>query len=220
MFVAIMLLSGLMLFGQPNITVKDSIYMANIGRGRPIKAIIKTSPFAIFYWQIPLTGEYRLAGEIMTGKKQSFQLGASYLTRSLFFAITQKMQANNGGSMVAGNGYRIQAAYKYYVFNKMYRPEGIFIAFHSSYASIRYNFKDYPNDYQTLQHFNINLLIGGQVIIANRLSLEVFFGPGYKNNLYTDYTRAGYGVFDFDQNNPSLNRHFKFSLGMNMGVAL
>jgi hypothetical protein len=205
---------------QENGKVKDSIYKANLGRSRPVKAIIKTSPFAIFYWQIPLTGEYRVLGEFMMGKKQSVTLGGSYLTRSLMFVMGQNMSSNSGNSKVSANGYRVQGSWRYYIFNKMYRPEGLFISAHASFASVKFNFKDYPDDFQRLEHFNLNLLIGGQLIIANRVSLEVFFGPGYKNNTYSSHCRPGYELFDFEDMPQSLSKHFKFSLGMNVGVAL
>lgn len=205
---------------QQQRSAKDSILDANLGRFRPIKVLIKTSPFAPFMWQIPLTGEYRLLAEIMVAPKQSIQLGASYLTRSLFFVISQNIGSNASSDKVSGNGYRIQGSYKYYLLNRKYRPEGIFVSLHSSFASMRINFKDYPSDYQTLQHFNINLLIGGQVMIKNRVSLELFFGPGYKNNIYSTHARIGYQVLDFEQLGPNYRKNFKMSAGMNIGVAL
>ncbi len=201
-------------------TVKDSIMNANMGSTRPVKALIKTSIFAPFMWQLPLTGEYRVLSEIMVGRKQSIQLGASYLTRSVMFAITQNMGANSGNAKVAGNGYRIQGSYKYYLVNRKFRPEGIFVSLHSSFASIRYNFKDFPDDYQTMEHFNINLLLGGQVLIKSRVSIELFFGPGYKNNVYSTHARNGYQVLDFDQLGDNYRRHFKMNAGMNVGIAL
>jgi hypothetical protein len=213
--------SSISISAQQFSKAKDSLYRARLGREKPIKAIFKTSPLAIFEWQIPLTGEYRLVGEFMLGKRSSVQLGASYLTRSLFFSLSQKMAQNSGGGdKISGNGYRIQGEYKFYFFNKKYRPEGLFLALHSSFASVKYNFKGYPDDYQLLQHFNINLLIGGQLIIRNRVSIEVFIGPGYKNNHYIDQARTGYGVFSFDDLNPMLKKHFKLSTGLNIGITL
>jgi hypothetical protein len=200
--------------------VKDSIYRKQLGREQPIKAIFKTSVLSPFYWQIPLTGEYRLVGEFMIAPKQSIQIGASYLTRSIFFTIMQKMTASSGSAKVAMNGYRLQASYKYYFFNKKFRPEGMYLSLHTSFASQKVNFKDYPEDYQLLQHFNLNLLVGGQVIIRNRVSLELFLGPGYKNNSYISHSRKGYEVFIFEELSPTLYSHLKFNLGINIGVVL
>jgi hypothetical protein len=205
---------------QKQRSAKDSIMDASLGGHPPIKVLIKTSPFAPFMWQLPLTGEYRLLGEIMIAPKQSVQLGASYLTRSLFFVISQNMGNSSNNDKVSGNGFRIQGSYKYYLVNRKLRPEGIFVSLHSSFASMRINFKDYPQDYQTMQHFNINLLIGGQVMIRNRVSLELFFGPGFKQNIYTTHARNGYQVLDFDQLSPNYRKNFKMSAGLNIGVAL
>ena len=199
---------------------KDSIYDAQFGRRRPIKALIKTSIFSPFTWQLPFTGEYRLLGEFMTTKNQSVQLGASYLTRSLFLVMLQNAPSNSGGDKISMNGYRVQAAYKFYLVNSKMRPEGIFIALHSSFATQRIHFKDYPDDYQTMTHFNVNLLIGGQFVIANRISMEGFMGPGYKNNSYGSYARPGYEVMNFSELFPTLKWNFKFNLGMNIGIAL
>jgi hypothetical protein len=220
LFVLLLMIISHKAHSQQHRTVKDSIMNANLGREKPVKALLKTSILAPFTWQVPLTGEYRVLGEMMIGKRQSAQVGASYLTRSVMFALTQKMGANAGNAKVAGNGYRLQASYKYYLVSQPYRPEGIFVSLHSSLALIRYSFKDFPNDYQTLQHFNINLLIGGQVLIANRLSIELFVGPGYKANSYVTHARPGYEVLDFNQLGASYFKHIKLSAGMNIGVAL
>ncbi len=200
--------------------VRDSLMEARLGRNRPARAIIKTSPFSIFYWQIPMTGEYRLNAEMMSGKKQSLSIGASYLTRSLFLAIAQNLPANSGADKVGANGYRVQGAYRYYLLNKPFRPEGLYLSLHASFASVKFNFKGYPDDYQLLQHFNVNLLIGGQLIIANRVSLELFLGPGFKNNAYISRCRPGYEPIDTENLQPLLRKHFKFSLGMNIGIVL
>jgi hypothetical protein len=200
--------------------IRDSLMEARFGRNRPARAIIKTSPFAIFYWQIPMTGEYRLNGELMSGKKHSLSAGASYLTRSLFLAIAQSLPANKGAARVGANGYRVQGAYRYYLLNKPFRPEGLYVSLHASFASVKFNFKDYPDDYQLLQHFNLNLLVGGQLIIANRVSLELFLGPGYKNNAYISRCRPGYEPIDTENLFPMLRKHFKFNLGMNIGIVL
>jgi hypothetical protein len=216
----IMLIVSFSANAQQEGKTKDSLYRKQMGRERPISTIIKTSIFSPFFWQLPATGEYRLVGEYMFNKNQSVQLGASYLTRSIFFALLQKMAASSGAAKVAMNGYRIQGAYKYYFYNRKFRPEGFYLAIHSSFASVKANFKDYPDDYQLLEHFNISLLIGGQVIIRNRVSIEIFMGPGFKNNSYISRARNGYGVFIFEELGSSYYSHFKLTTGINMGIVL
>jgi hypothetical protein len=181
--------------------------------------ILKTSILSPFYWQIPFAGEYRAVGELMVGTRHSLNLGASYLTKGLLMMIGQKI-ANAGGSDFTATGYRVQGAYRIYFFNKMFRPEGLYLSVHSSFASLKFYFKDVPDDYQLMQHFNINLLVGGQFLIRNRVSLEVFFGPGYKNNSYIDRARPGYGVIDLQSLPGLLHRNLKFTTGMNIGFAL
>lgn len=214
----LLMITGNLAQAQNSRSAKDSIVNATMGGYRPVRVLLKTSILSPFYWQIPLTGEYRVLSEIMLGRRQSVQLGVSYLTRSLFFAIAQK--ANKSTDKIGANGFRIQGSYKYYLVNRKYRPEGIFVSLHSSLASVHFNYKNSPNDYQTLQHFNVNLLIGGQILIANRVSLELFFGPGYKNNIYTSHARPGYEIFDFDALTDNYFRHFKMSAGMNVGIVL
>jgi hypothetical protein len=206
---------------QKDSRTKDSIYRKDLGREQPIRAIFKTSLFSPFYWQIPYCGEYRLAGEFMIAPKQSLTFGASYLTRSIFFVLSTKLANRNssGGAKVAMNGYRVQGAYKYYFFNKKYRPEGMYLAIHASFASMKVNYKSYPDEYQLLAHFNLNLLVGGQVIIKNRVSIEMFLGPGYKNNKYLSYCPANY-LIDFSQLPAILHGHLKFNLGINIGIIL
>jgi hypothetical protein len=208
---------------QQNRRPGDSIYHRDFGREQPIKAILKTSILSPFRWQLPYSGEYRLLGEFMIAPKQSLSIGASYLTRSVFFALGTKIASmssnSSSGAKVAMNGYRVQGAYKYYFFNKKYRPEGLYLAVHGSFASMKVNYKNYPNEYQLLEHFNLNLLIGGQVIIRNRVSLELFLGPGYKNNIYISRCPSNY-LIDFSQFSKQLRSHFKFNLGINIGVVL
>jgi hypothetical protein len=218
--VILMVLLFANLHAQQTKVVRDSIMDARLGGMRPVKVLLKTSIFAPFSWQIPLTGEYRLAGEIMCGRRQSITAGASYLTRSVFFALSQKVGVNAGTTKVQGNGYRIQAAYKYYLVSRKYRPEGIFLALHASLAEIHFNYKGFPDDVQKLRHFNVNLLFGGQFLIKNRVSIELFLGPGYKMNTYTSLARQGYEVMNFATLGENFRSHFKMSAGMNIGIAL
>jgi hypothetical protein len=221
MIAVIMLSIALGVSAQKEGRVKDSIYKKQMGRDRPINAIIKTSPFCPFYSQIPATGEYRLVAEYMLNRNQSMQFGASYLTRSVFLVLYQNMQTNNGSNNnIAMNGYRVQGAYKYYFLNRKFRPEGLYLALHGSFASVKANFRGYQNDYQLLQHFNLNLLIGGQVIIRNRVSIETFMGMGFKNNSYIGRARTGYEVLAFDELPSIYFSHFKISTGINIGIVL
>lgn len=204
--------------GQRGIAKRDSLVNASMGGYPPVRVLLKTSLLSPFYWQIPLTGEYRLVSEMMIGRRQSLSAGASYLTRSLIFAISQR--ANKGSDIVNANGFRIQGSYRYYLVNRNYRPEGLFVSLHSSLARVRFNYKNYNEDYQILQHFNVNVLFGAQFLIADKVSLEFFAGPGYKYNLYQDYARTGYQVFDFDQLTDNYYRHFKMNAGINIGIVL
>ena len=207
-------------WGQGSGGKKDSLVRASFGNRPPVRAILKTSILSPFYWQIPFAGEYRVVGEFMVGKKQSVNLGASYLTKGILMMIGQRIGGNSGVNEFKATGYRIQGAYRVYFFNKMYRPEGLYLSVHSSFASLKFYFKDSPNDYQLLQHFNINLLIGGQFLIRNRVSIDLFFGPGYKNNSYISRARPGYDVINLDELPGILHRNLKFNTGMNIGFAL
>jgi hypothetical protein len=218
----ILLLATDNICAQQQIKSGDSIYHKDLGKGKPIKTIIKTSIFSPFRWQVPYAGEYRVLVECMIAPRQSLSFGASYLTRSLFFVIGTKISnsgSNGGGATVAMNGYRAQGEYKYYFFNKKYRPEGMYLAIHASYASMKVNYKNYPDEYQLLEHFNLNLLVGGQIIIKNKVALELFLGLGYKNNVYISRCPINY-LIDFSQFSKQLRNHFKINLGTNIGLAL
>jgi len=198
--------------------LRDSLFKTRVKWQVPMHVVIKTSPLAMIAWQLTLTGEYRLVGELMTGRIHSFQLGASYLVKREFFDYHEMSKPAN--YEIAGKGFRIQGAYRIYLHNDDFWPEGFYLSILGSYAYMRFNYEDYPNNFQSLRHFNINALFGQQILIADRVSMELFMGIGYKNNCYVSHSEPEYEVLDFEHIDDDLMTPFKTIVGTNIGVAL
>ncbi|MCF8298519.1 MAG: hypothetical protein K9J13_13310 [Saprospiraceae bacterium] len=204
-----------------NSSKKDSIYDKKLN---PFLYgdIIKTNPLPIIWGVIPFTSEYKLIYEMVTQPKQSISLGASYLGKTILWDLFQDTtQTVYGQPEIKISGYRVQGMYKFYFTNK-YAPRGLFIGPHISYSSAKYTYQQTQINYNYLKisHFNVNCLIGYQDVIFDLISIELFVGAGYKNNIWEEHkTKTNFRVIKDNDMSNFYNSHQKFMAGFNIGVA-
>jgi hypothetical protein len=201
---------------------RSKVTKADLRKMKPVNFILKTNILPLIRGPIPNTGEYRLAAEFLVGKKSSITASAAYLGKSLLFMIKEKasLNLNNGTQKMTINGYRVQGGYKYYLYNKPYTLKGVFVSPNVSYASSKFYYKSYPSDYLKMIKFQANLLIGGQIAIANRYCLEIFFGPGFKINRAFETYNGQTQNLDTQDMGIIYNTNFSIVMGFNFGIAL
>lgn len=212
-------------FSQENQSMlsQTKVNKEDLKKMKAVTFILKTNILPIIYGPIPYTGEYRLAGEFLVGKKSSITASAAYLGKGLLYMATEnaaRSQNNNGGQKITINGFRIQGGYKYYLYNKPYTLKGVFVSPNVSYGSAKYYYKSNPADFLKMTKFQTNLYIGGQVAIANRYCLELFLGPGFKIN--RAYETDNNSIISIDTQDMGIlyNTNFSLVFGFNFGIAL
>jgi hypothetical protein len=205
---------------QHNNNGRDTLLKKKFEKMHPVSGVIKTNILPIIWGNIPYTAEYRLLGEFMTTRGQSLSIGASYLGKSMLLILSEKSAQNKGQSVLSVTGYRVQGAYKFYFIKKNLRPEGPYLALHSSWSSARIFEKGNTADYLAGSHFNVNVLFGAQVIAANKVAFDVFLGPGYKNNTWSEHSPGSSKSIDMTEFGRMYSGHLKFTMGFNVGIAL
>ncbi|MCW3072035.1 MAG: hypothetical protein JWO44_1925 [Bacteroidetes bacterium] len=188
--------------------------------------VIKTSPTAVLYGAIfpPFTAEYRLMMEISSGKRQSEQLGISYLGVNLLLNAIEKAAGVTTDDIYKVEGWRIQYAHKFYwIGRRHYAPFGFYVAPMFSYSNARVAIglkRYYQGAYFDFRHFNINGIIGVQAGKINRVTFDIYGGLGYKSNKvyyhFTSYKILPYDTKDFG---PLYNSHLNGVFGINIGYA-
>ncbi len=220
MFFAIGMLMPPDVQAQHNNDGRDTLLKKKFEKMHPIGMVIKTNILPIIWGNVPYTAEYRLVGEFMTTRGQSLSIGASYLGKSMLLILSEKSSQNKGQPVLSVNGYRVQAAYKFYFIKKNLRPEGPYLALHSSWSSARIFEKGNTADYYSGSHFNVNILFGAQVIAANKVAIDFFLGPGYKNNKWSEHIPGATKIIDITKFGLIYSGHLKFTLGFNVGITL
>lgn len=223
------LLVIILLFMSNNLLAQQSINIDSLKKQppQPISNLIKFNPFPIFWGAIPLTSEYRLLREIPISTDQSIQVGFSYLGKNIFLAMAERQPNfgnpswNNPQTRITTNGYRLQLSYRYFIGNKL-TPKGAYIGPLISYSEAYFSDK-YMSNYQVhvkVTHFNANMLIGYQVIIWNKIAMDLFTGLGYKKNLWQENTPTNRTYQPIDIGDiPFYSWPVKFTLGVNFGIA-
>lgn len=186
--------------------------------------VTKTNPFTPLWGNIPFTAEYRIVQELATAKKQSLEISASYLGKSLILTLLKSFDTTKTIEKLTVGGIRFQIAYKLYLSSARdrYAPEGFYIAPHLSYsyANISNRFLRNKNEYLQIVHFNTNMLCGYQFIILDDFIVDLFCGIGYKKNNWYEYDPVkGLQNFNTDDMGFFYNSPVKFILGFNVGVA-
>jgi hypothetical protein len=188
--------------------------------------IFKTSPSALLYGAIypPLTAEYRFMAEISSGKRQSEQLGISYLGLNFFVNAVEKAAKVPTDYAYKVAGWRVQYAHKFYwIGRRHYAPFGFYFAPMISYSNARVSLglqRYYRGVYYDFRHFNIDGIIGVQAGKINRVTFEVYGGFGYKiNRVFYRSTTSRIVPYNTEEFGPLYNSHFNAVFGINMGYA-
>jgi hypothetical protein len=198
--------------------INDSITIKKIEQSAlNHSTIYKTNPFAIFWGSIPYTAEYRLLEEFRINLNQTFTIGASYLGISPILASAVNAHRGSGQPKRIVEGFRFQAAYKYYPEAGFFAPEGYYIGSMISYSSALFTYQQTNViwNYLQLHYFNITFIAGRQYFFGN-VALDMFFGMGYKNNTYEEHWTNNFKVFDPKDFFPNKS-NFKFVAGVNIG---
>jgi hypothetical protein len=185
--------------------------------------VIKTSPTAFLAGGVfPFTSEYRLMLEMTGSRKQSDELGISYLGKNVF--LDPILRASGYGDVVFKvNGYRLQYAHKFYLVSRRgYAPYGFFVGPLISYANAKVSIglnRYYKNVYYEFNHLNANIMIGVQTGKYTKLATEIYFGLGYRNNIvryhYHNNTTIPIDTKDFGK---LYNSHINAVFGLNVGI--
>lgn len=205
-----------------NLPSKTKINKDDLKKMRAVTVILKTNFLPIISGPLPNSGEYRLTGEFLVGKKHSITASAAYIGRSLLYMAMRDSATINGGQKMSINGYRVQMGYKYYIYNKPFTLKGIFVSPNFSLANAKYFYKSNPDYYLNISKFQANIYFGGQIAIANRYCLELFFGPGYKTSKWVETDKHRSVVIPPEDNGMGklYNSNFSFVIGFNFGIAL
>lgn len=185
--------------------------------------IIKTSPTAFLWGGIfPLTAEYRFMVEMTGNRKQSDQLGISYLGKNIGWLIWEKT-ANQRNYIFKVNGYRIQYAHKFYLVTKRgYAPYGFYFGPMISYSNAKVSIglkTHYRNVYYDFQNLNLNVIIGVQTGKRRKRATDIYFGLGYKQNK-VDFHYMNGSTIDIDTEDfgPLYNSNINAVFGINIGI--
>lgn len=188
--------------------------------------VLKTSPTALLSGGVaPFTAEYRFLTEMTSGKRQSEQLGISFLGKSLLVKLVEKSFSIPSDEIYKINGWRVQYEHKFYwIGRRRYAPYGFYFAPMVSYsdAHISVGLKHYyAHAYYDFRNFNLDGVIGVQAGKINRLTIDFYAGFGYKNNKVfyhpNSYTYLKYDTSDFGD---TYNSHFNAVAGINLGWSL
>lgn len=169
---------------------------------------------------IIFTAEYRFSFEMVLSKKQSFQIGLSYLGKSLYLYLLEKSdsayQQSNMKFLV--RGYRFQFSYKWFP-GRDDAPSGLYIGPHFSYSycKITTKYLNLRDEYLKATYVNYDGIVGYQYIY-NKYAFDFFCGLGYRDNAWFEH---------FNQVNSPMDENdflgyrgdLKIILGINIGLA-
>jgi hypothetical protein len=151
------------------------------------------------------------------GKKNIFKvnmISPIVRTGSFFYerAITQKSSLQLGvfytGYSIDDTklrGFGITPEYRFYLSQSKEAPQGFFVAPFVRYESLNLSTNS-ARDEATLSTFGGGVLIGGQWIFSNIISLDIFGGPRVNSRSFKastsgttedDFTLTGFGSFGF-----------------------
>jgi len=155
--------------------------------------VLKTNFFS------PILRTYVIAYERVINEDMSGQFG---------FFYTQVKLAD-----VKFQGWSVTPEYRYFLSEKRSAPSGIFVA--PFFRYMNFSVKDESTTTTTkgtMQSFGGGLLVGAQILLKDRITLEAFLGPSYLNG-NVDVTEGDeeidIGAFD----------GFSVRVGVTVGVA-
>lgn len=211
-----------------NLLGQDSI-LEVVEKQYPIhpQNIIKSNPLRVLWGNIPLTSEYRLNYEVVTGAFTSQEIALSAYGKTPFLNAIN-MPANITSNLRA-SGIRFQYAYRFYpeaagqsgsYSTRRLPPHGFYISPHFSYGTVRFYDRRQPRqnrDYIQGQHLDLNLFFGWQFIGYGNWVVEIYGGVGYKNNqwheIFSNGVRRPTTMIDWDYYNGNYRIHLGFNIG-------
>ncbi|MCE9538067.1 MAG: hypothetical protein K8R85_02460 [Bacteroidetes bacterium] len=187
--------------------------------------ILKTNPLAILWGPIPFTAEYRLVAEVTTGRKQSSQIGISFLTTSPLWKTFEAAANIPTKYHFIARGWRIQVSHKFFLIgSKKYAPFGFYISPNVSYTNAHISIglqRYYRQNYLDFRHFNANILVGMQIGKNSRFTMDIFGGMGYKKNTVLFHANSFVILpYDMEEFGKFYNSNLKLVFGINFGYAI
>ena len=173
-----------MIIGLALLLVASPVSAQGTEAGKDFKFTIKTNPIAALggpFWVviIPVTGEYKVLFEAAVSKKSSIQLGVGYLGPSILINLDDLTTTEGSVSGIKTSGFRIQGMYKIFLSRDLSAPEGFYVGPHLSYASAEIKNKEDASDKISATKFNINGIVGYQLITKGGFTLDIFTGMGF-----------------------------------------
>lgn len=212
----------------------DSSFIKKAENFNSRKLILKTNPLAIISGDIPVfSSEFRLVAEIVTSPKTGVVVGASYLGMGILLRSSYDQDStftNQGLSSwdIGFNGFRVQAGFKYYLKNPRISitdpsfkpaPGGFYIFPLASYSRAKYYEKVNKDDYYRLTHWSVTLNFGIQFLMGERITLDPYWGVGFKKNTITDPSGTTPANLVNDLNDTFIyGNNIKLNMGINLGV--
>ena len=191
---------------------------------RTKRMVLKTNPSLWFLAPIPSTGEYRIAMETAIGLKNSVQISAAFVTKSLLTLLIEALQPDSvKGQTYTIKGYRFQFAYKFYPFGKYKNaPEGFFLGPHISYSKAYFHINQTSPKYSdySATYANIALIWGYQFIVNDKIAIELFQGLGYRDNRLRDEYSGEEEKLNYNPDYTPIPGDLKIYLGANIGLNL
>lgn len=180
--------------------------------------VIKISPYAMLWGDIPLSGEYGAGIEYILKDRYSFETKLLYMGKGLLILAMESDTSSQSTSDLKFSGFRIQADLRYYLKQKK-MFSGWFISPHLSFSSLKISDKNsLLSNYISAYHLEYSLL-GGYQLIAGRFSIEATLGICYRKRKWVEvYTTQTNVLTDEDLkdiyfiNTPFLPR-MGFSIG-------
>ena len=173
----------LFIIGFALLMIANPVLSQQASDAKEFKFTIKTNPLSALggpFWVIivPVTGEYKVLFEAAVSDKSSFQLGLGYLGPSALINLDDISSDPGSVSGINTNGFRVQGMYKIFVSRDLSAPEGFYLGPHLSYAQAKIENKSDASAYLSGKKFNVNGVIGYQMITAGGFTLDLYTGMG------------------------------------------
>lgn len=201
------------------------------------RVFLKTNPLPMIQGPLLYSSEYRLGVEIVGSDRFTYELFASYLSKSLLLRSNLIDDTiRNVLDQLEYPGYRLQGQVKYYFLklknsktvSNMYSPSGFYLGLHGSYSSATWRPKNIALGVssQNWTNMNINTKLGLQIMDDERFGLDMFVGLGIKKYIVIDKDYRGNETEIPVESavEGGLGSYFaspiKFSLGFNLAFGL
>lgn len=209
----------------------DKAFIKEVAKFNTRKLIIKVNPLAIISGNIPLySSEFRLVGELVSGPKTSLILGVSYLGMGpLLRSLLDSIGAPTGQSSwdFGFNGFRIQAGFRYYLKKPRLKitdpkfkpaPRGFYIFPLISYSTAKFYLKSDKDNFDRFTHLSVTMNVGVQFLLGDKMTLDPYWGIGYKKNTITDPGGTSRLSSADLQGDFIYGTNIKLNFGLNLGV--